>query len=156
MSMKCVAVNHSNGQEMKIAWAAGFFDGDGCTAITKQWLPLRKNPTYRLRLVVAQNCLETLQVFLDALGEHGFFSSPKETLKMNKRVHYLIYEGRHALAVLNKLLPYLVRKPMGAKAAMLFWQEGLMGTLPGPKGLPPDAWVRREYWFKKIKLLDKR
>ncbi len=62
MSMKCGMLAQAN-DEIKHAWAAGFFDGDGCTSITRQQVQGRKNETFRLRLTIAQNCLETLQVF---------------------------------------------------------------------------------------------
>ncbi len=155
MSMKCGMLAQAN-DEIKHAWAAGFFDGDGCTSITRQQVQGRKNETFRLRLTIAQNCLETLQVFEAVIGEKAHVNSPPETLATNRPIHYLIYTGLHAVAALRKMLPYLVRKQMGARAALAFWEEGRMGTLPGPKGLPAEVWKRRLYWFKKIKMLSKR
>lgn len=36
------------------------------------------------------------------------------------------------LVGMRKMEPYMVRKRTGALAAMRFWEEGRMGTLPGP------------------------
>lgn len=139
-----------------IAWAAGFFDGDGCTSIVRQQVPGRKNLTYRLRLTLVQNCKETLTHFERVVGEHAFITTPGPKLEFNKQIYSLIYDGRHALAALRKMEPHLVRKRMGALAAMRFWEEGRMGTLPGPKGFGSEVWKAREYWFKKLRLMDKR
>lgn len=157
MSMKCDKAALSMPQnDIQLAWAAGFFDGDGCTSITKQQVEGRKNKTYRLRLTLVQNCQDTLKHFERVLDEQAFITTPGPKLEYNKQIFSLIYDGRHALAVLQKLQPYLIRKRMGALAAMRFWQEGRMGTLPGPKGFDAEVWKAREYWFKKLKMLHQR
>lgn len=157
MSMKCdMDSTPMPSSDINLAWAAGFFDGDGCTSITKQQVEGRKNKTYRLRLTLVQNCPDTLKHFERVLDEHAFITTPGPKMEYNKQIYSLIYSGRHAVAVLQKLHPHLVRKKMGASAAMRFWQEGRMGTLPGPKGFDADVWKAREYWFKKLKMLHQR
>ena len=139
-----------------ICWAAGFFDGDGCTSIVRQQVEGRKNLTYRLRLTLVQNCKETLLHFQRVVGEHAFIVTPGDKLQFNKQIYSLIYDGRHAVAALSKLEPYMFRKKMGAQAALKFWEEGRMGTWPGPKGFGPEVWKKRDYWFKKMRLMSKR
>lgn len=155
--MKCdVGADLMRHRDTDVAWAAGFFDGDGCTSISKQQVKGRKNLTYRLRLFIVQNCKETLLHFKRVVGEHAFITTPGPKLENNKQVYTLVYEGWHAVAALEKLVPHLVRKKHGAQAAMLFWQEGRMGTLPGCNGFDAEVWRKRAYWFKKLRMLDKR
>ena len=52
----------------KLAWCAGLFDGDGSIGISRQHLPGRKNPTYRLVLSLVQNCDVTIRKFRDYLA----------------------------------------------------------------------------------------
>ncbi len=157
MTMKSdIEVNRMPQNDIAIGWAAGFFDGDGCTSISKQQVKGRKNLTYRLRLYIAQNCKETLLHFKRVVDVHAFITTPGPKLENNKQMFTLVYEGWHAIAALEKLAPHLVRKKHGAQAAMLFWQEGRMGTLPGCNGFGPEVWKKRAYWFKKLRMLDKR
>lgn len=136
-----------------IAWCAGFFDGDGCTTISKQQIRGRKNLTYRLRIVLTQNDLETLWHYQAVMGEQSFVTKMSDRPNVNRAVYMLVYEGRHALAALNKMLPHLVRKRAGADAANRFWIEGEMGKRPGPMGLPSSAWAAREHWFQRLRRL---
>lgn len=133
-----------------LSWAAEFFDGDGTVIISKQQLPKRKNVTYRLRACVVQNCKETLIHFLEVLGEDHCLVKVRRQIAHNRQIFSLNYEGSHALAVLRKLEPHLVRKKIEALAAFQFWNEARMGTLPGPMGFPPEVWRSREYWRAKL------
>jgi hypothetical protein len=134
-----------------LAWCAGFFDGDGCISIVKQWLPGRKNATFRLRLTLVQNCIETLKAFQRTVQERSFMATPGPRVEHNRQIYSLIYDGRHALNVLHKLEPHLVRKRTTALAAMRFWREGRMGAYPGPSGFDKEIWAARDYWFNKLK-----
>jgi hypothetical protein len=134
-----------------LAWCAGFFDGDGCVSITRQQVPDRKNPTFRLRLTLVQNCVETLQAFQRGVAEASFITSQGPRVEHNRQVYSLIYEGRHALRALQKMEPHLIRKRTSALAAHAFWEEGRMGVCPGPKGFGPEVWAARTYWFSKLK-----
>lgn len=151
MSGKMMAIWMASGSETALAWCAGFLDGDGCVSITKQQMPGRKNLTYRLRLTLVQNCLETLEAFQAAVGEKSFVTTQGPKLEHNRQIYSLIYDGQHALAALTKLEPYLVRKRMSSIAARMFWSDGRMGTLPGPKGFDKEVWRTREYWFNKLR-----
>lgn len=133
-----------------LSWAAGFFDGDGSVLISRQRMPRRKNITYRLRACVVQNCMETIAHFLEVVDESYCLVKVRRQIEHNRQIYSLNYEGTHALAVLRKLEPYLVRKRIEALAVFEFWTEARMGTLPGPKGFPPEVWRSREYWREKL------
>lgn len=138
---------------LNLSWCAGFYDGDGCGTITKQQVPGRKHPTYRLRLYLVQNCHVTLHHFQSTLGESCCFTKVKRRMDHNKQIYVLAYDGRHALAVLTKIEPYLIRKRIEAQAAFQFWTLARMGTYSGPDGFPPEVWEEREYWYRKLQRL---
>lgn len=146
---------HTSTSMIDLSWAAGFFDGDGAVLISRQQVSGRKNLTYRLKACVVQNCWKTIKHFRDVLDEqHGMFEV-KRAIEHNRQVYSLVYDGRHALAVLQKLEPYLVRKQVHARAAFRFWSEAEMGKLPGMRGLSADVWRRRRYWYDKLQQLNK-
>lgn len=135
MNMKCnIEATRVPQSDSAVTWAAGFFEGDGCTSISKQQVSGRKNLTYRLRLLLLRNCKETLIHFERVVGERAFITTPGQRLEHNKQTFMLVYEGRHALAALQKLTASSCSQKDRALAAMRFWQEGRMGTLPGHKG----------------------
>ena len=136
-----------------LQWCSGFMDGDGCISITKQRMPGRKNLTYRLRLTLVQNSIETLLAFQRAMAEHSFVTTPGPRIEHNRQIYSLIYDGRHALNALVKLSPHLIRKRVEAVGAIRFWHEGRMGSYPGPRGFGPEVWAARAYWFNKLKKL---
>lgn len=140
---------------LALSWAAGFFDGDGGVGISKQQLYGRKNPTYRLRANVVQNCWQTISHFRDVIDEPHFMAEVRRQIEHNKQIYSLVYDGVHALAVLRKLEPFLIRKRTQALAAFRFWEEAHMGTLPGMRGLPPDVWKKRQFWYAKLQKLNK-
>ena len=136
-----------------LAYCAGLFDGDGCIFISRQQLPGRKNLTYRLWLSIVQNDLETLQKFHRNIGGPHFLAVIKRQVTHNRQVYDLRYSGLHALRALRLIHDDLIRKKCESEVAQEFWTEGLMGVLPGPKGLPPDIWKIRERFRRKLSKL---
>ena len=149
MSMKS-SVEHQ-GRAISAAWAAGFLDGNGCLSISRQQLHGRKNMTYRLWIRVVQTSEATLRHFQELLDTPSVITLTQPQMQQRKRFFTLIYECQHALSVLQKLQPYLVLKADQADSAMRFWQEGRMGTLPGPRGFEQEVWDRREHWFNEFR-----
>lgn len=145
MSMKQSPTNHCS--EISIAWAAGFLDGNGCVSISKHHIRGRKNQTYRLWIRVVQTCEKTLRHFQKLMDTPSAVSLTEPKNRQHKRCFTLIYEGRHALSVLDKLSPYLVLKAEQAESAASFWKQGCMGISPGPRGFDEDVWEQRERWF---------
>jgi hypothetical protein len=56
------------------AWAAGFFDGEGCTTWTKAYPPLKKKPY--LRIVITQKDRRALHRFQAAVRGIGRVGGP--------------------------------------------------------------------------------
>lgn len=138
---------------LQLAWAAGIFDGDGCVIISNTLQPGRKNRTYRLTLSLVQNCYCTIEHFRDTLALPNFLAKIRRTKKHNRQVYDLRYDGRHAVAALKLMQPYLVRKSTEGEVALEFWIDGCMGVLPGRNGIPQDIWKTRARFCKKMKKL---
>lgn len=145
---------HHAGQvnrDTKLAYCAGLFDGDGAVLISRQQLPGRKNRTYRLTLSVVQNCYRTLARFRDVIGQQHCLVEIRRTKQHNRQIYDIRYDGRHAVAALQLMLPHLVRKKIEAEVAIDFWTDARMGVYPGPKGLPPEVWETRDRFFRKMR-----
>jgi len=136
-----------------IAWAAGFFDGDGCITATWQARTGRPNPDMRIQVTVSQNDYRTLQHFQRIVGAHGKIYPLKRQAVHNRQCWYLVYWGQHAVDVLRLLLPYLRRKRQEALLCMQINQAGNLTTHPGPGGHSADIWKLRRQFFEKLKRL---
>lgn len=137
----------------KLAWAAGFVDGEGCIHILKQKYKSRAGEIkyyHVLRLHIAQNNLEVLEYLRDVLGVHGNIHKLRRTVSTNRQGYTLNFGSSHAREVIELLCPYLVRKLPEALAVIQFWKEGQMDLRTGRKPLPEAIWNIREWWYRKL------
>ncbi len=87
--------------ELELAWAAGFFDGEGSTNISKT-----KTGWY-LRISIVQNDREVLDRFHKAIGGLGKVTGPNQySYNKNPWYRYSLV-GSKAHAALGLLFPYL-------------------------------------------------
>ena len=108
----------------RVAWAAGFFDGEGCISIGKPINKrLRKDGTgyrhtwYQLQAIVAQRNRRPLEVLV------GLFGGNITIVKIHGSSYfYLRMHGPKAMAMLQRLLPFLVLKQEQAELAIRFQQ----------------------------------
>lgn len=107
---------------MERAWAAGFFDGEGCVHIAE--LKTRYGLRHCLRITVTQRKIEPLTRFTYAVGVEGSM----EFKQQGKGCWQLVYAGPKAQAVLRALLPFLSLKKQEAELAIKFQDRML------PKG----------------------
>jgi hypothetical protein len=135
----------------QLAWAAGFIDGDGCVTAVWQTHPGGATPSVRIRVIIVQNDHHTLHVLQHYLGERGALNVLKRQPNQNRQPYQLQYDGRHAIAVLTKIRPFLVRKAAEADACQSLFKEGALDKCPGPKGHSPEIIERREYWVKRLR-----
>jgi hypothetical protein len=82
--------------DAELAWAAGFFDGEGHIAYRKR----------RLMMAVAQTNREPLERFLDAVGG-GRIYGPYSKGQQVKQVWHWQATGANVIPLMEKLLPYL-------------------------------------------------
>lgn len=91
--------------DTEIAWAAGFYDGEGCTSNSTA------SGRYRyLSLQISQAEPTTLHRFWEAVGQIGKVYGPyvREDRPGHHRRHWRYQaHNRDALAVIELLLPYL-------------------------------------------------
>lgn len=91
-----------------LAWAAGFFDGEGCVGLWKNPSGRHSAKFRRLTAAVSQNDEATLLVFHKLLG--GRFSGPYRATG-NRVGHYrLAFSGQAVIDLYAKLKDFLVFK----------------------------------------------
>lgn len=137
----------------KLAWAAGFIDGEACVHIAKQRYGQTRNPTFRLGVYITQNDRPTLETLRECLGIDTPIHKVKAAHNHRRQCYTLNYTGIAALKVLHMLLPYLVRKRSEAEAAFAYWTEGRVGEHTRGKPVPPHIVAVREHYFELMKQL---
>lgn len=84
--------------EGELAWAAGFFDGEGCTYFKKN--------DRALSITISQNNAGVLKRFQRAVGE-GHVHGPYLYKYRPNTFYSFSSDGSKALKILEKLWPYL-------------------------------------------------
>lgn len=120
-----------------LAWAAGFFDGEGTAGCWKNNNGTG-NPNYRrLTASIAQNDKHTLEVFQQALGGH--LAGPFRAIGSTGGHWRLTFSGASVVALYKALKPFLIFKgPQFEKAIGEYdaYQSSRVHNKPGPKGIP--------------------
>ena len=136
---------------LDLAWAAGFFDGEGCIHIARQTYGISgRRPTYRMRLDISQNNISVLQEFEWAVGIRGRHYTLQRTAKQNRPCYSLAFDGVAAFEVLERLIDMLRRKKCEAELAAEFRRECDIHRHFGSKGCPPELWRLRFSYYKKM------
>jgi hypothetical protein len=137
-----------------LANAAGFFDGEGCIHIARQLHPgSRRGYIYRLVVTLSQNHLVSLIDFQELVGVAGRLYHRGRQGTTNRDWYTLNFDGKSAEAVLDALLPYLLRKRQEADAALHFQRHCHINTHFGPKGCPAEIWAKRDALYRKLRSL---
>jgi hypothetical protein len=131
--------------DLPLAWAAGIIDGEGYVgAYWARFSPsLTRNPSAILKVSISQNHLPTLVRLQEVLQVHGRIRPAPKTVKYRRPVFYLTYENRHALEVMRRVMPYLVRKRPNVHLCEALYAKGCIGVKPGPDGHPLSVWTLR-------------
>jgi len=138
--------------DARLGWAAGFLDGEGCIHIAKQIYSSRRSCTYRLGVHVTQNDRSALEHFRRVVGIDAPIYLVKRAANHRRQCYTLNFSGEKALHLLNKLLPFLQRKYLEAKAAIGFWAESRVGGRRG-KRVEAELTAIREFYFELLKKL---
>lgn len=143
--------------EADVGWAAGILDGEGCIHIACQTFPAtsKRRPNYRLRVHIAQTSRTLLEEFEWVVGICGTITQPEVTNKQRRVCYSLSYDGLSAFAVVEFLFEHLRRKRPHALEVKNFRRECDIHTHPGPDGHPPEVWQRREWYYKRIRALNR-
>lgn len=144
-------------EQEKLIWAAGFFDGEGCTSIAKQSTKYGKDraltsTNYCLGVSICQKVKEPLDVF------HQFFGGHLYSYEV-KGVTYWRWHtwSAGALHVLQTLKPYLILKAERARVCIDFQVDLTKWNAEyGRRGYPDFVKQARESYFVWMRDLNKR
>ena len=133
---------------LKLAWAAGFFDGEGYVTIGQRG-PYKGHKAHYLRVGINHVGKKPLYVMQELLGGCLQYQNP-EKVRGNRipRTRW-ITNGSTAASVLKLLLPYLVNK----KEVALLGLE-LHSTMRHGRKVTPEMYAYREGIKQKIKDLN--
>lgn len=106
-----------NDRDRKIAWAAGFFDADGCINISRQ----QGNTYSRLMVILVQKSVKPIEAFA-ALWPKGWININHRDHASGKRTGYYRFtlSGKNAADALVEMLPHMVDKRDQAVLAVEF------------------------------------
>jgi hypothetical protein len=110
-----------------LAWAAGFFDGDGHVGLASG-LQVELTQKYRLPLVR----------FRELLGPGTFYQTKRPYERNPSCLWELAYYGESGKRVLTALLPYLVAKRTEAELALQCYEACYVGRRGGRKRTPVE------------------
>ena len=113
----------------KIAWAAGFIDGEGCIIMAKSYPKGAKLPTYRVDVIVA-NAEEPPLYQLHRLFGGRIGMPKKATDKQRASYEWRSTGSAHAARTLKILLPYFLIK--GPQAVVAIEAASHFGTVKHP------------------------
>jgi hypothetical protein len=102
------------------AWAAGFFDGEGCVSVVLY------RERFMMRLYVGNTDVRPLYIFKGLFG--GSIGARGAKIPNAKPAYYWQATSQQALTALREMLPYLVVKRGQAELALQF------GELIRPRG----------------------
>lgn len=92
-------------KQIELAWAAGFFDGEGCVTYVNH---SGKSRTRALRINITQRFSEVLYRFRDAVGGIGRVNGPYAARgRKNPLYVYSVTKQADVKAVYGKLKPFL-------------------------------------------------
>ena len=91
----------------ELAWAAGFFDGEGCCSVFR--VKDREKPYSYTSLQISQSDIRPLERFKAAIGSCGHLYGPHDRHRPNTRPEYTWRCNRyeHVQAVIALLWKYL-------------------------------------------------
>jgi len=147
--------------ETDLAWAAGFFDGEGCVTVAADGKPRRRlrRTSYRLHITVSNTKLAPLERFKTLFGgavyqqrQNGEKAGLAVDSAGRKASYFWMIPGRAAQRVLASLLPYLCTRHEQAAAALAFPIVGRTGNV----GLPSHIAAGQAAIYHELRRLNKR
>jgi hypothetical protein len=127
-------------REEKVAWTAGFFDGEGCILITNNSKGKGKKRSKALRIAVSQKDRRPLEFLQDLYGG---------TISPNRQGERLLWvwwlSNRQAANVLEEIAPMLIGKRDEAMLALEFQRRrNKHGVIRSSSQHQWDDWARLE------------
>lgn len=128
-------------ENLFLAWAAGFFDGEGCVMVEKsKELACKHGFRTSLHVTVTQTSKPCLELFLARFGGSILTSENRTPNGRRWAVQYRwVARNEEALAFLFAIKPYVVVKKSQVCAALAYPLKSDDGKKYGSKGNPiPD------------------
>jgi hypothetical protein len=119
---------------LELAWAAGFFDGEGCTILDVQ----RSGFSY-VRLCIKQVVRENLERFMAAVGGVGTLNGPYQKVENAQPISRYRVSGTGAREALKLLWPYLGEAKRQQAARALAGEVNKGGVLPAKRTHCPNG-----------------
>lgn len=120
--------------ETEAAWAAGFFDGEGCTSFFSTAAPdERAGRRNHIKVTITQNDREVLDRFLAVVGIGAIYAAPKY-----HRFSYQAQGYEKARTVIRVIWPYLgrLKREQWERAEQRWLTEKLPPLRPSRAGQP--------------------
>jgi hypothetical protein len=107
----------------ELAWAAGFYDGEGCTYMNKQ----------RPSMTIAQGTKEPLERFVRAVGFGRIYGPYKYST--NRQPHWVLYINgeKPVVETFEKLKPWLCSIKRRQAEDVIARRAAFVPKKPGPK-----------------------
>ena len=112
-------------RQLDLAWAAGFFDGEGSVSLRRTWTKATNRKTYSLYLRLCQVDRAVLQHFVDVVGYGKIAATPRQYGKhsgLRAPTYAWCAAGAGSEVILTALLPYLTLKRERALLALEYRQ----------------------------------
>lgn len=106
---------------LKLSYAAGFIDGEGCIAITKYKKPIAKSPSYAISVTFGQKDGDVVDWFI------GNFGGYSHTVKRDGSYIWRTSD-RKAYEILKQIEPFLRYKRPQAQLAIRFYERSIIGN----------------------------
>ena len=137
------------------AYAAGFFDGEGCISINKlKRRDISKGYHYTLKIQATNNVREVIGRFAEAYGGHIGLKRPRAG--ENRKLGYTWnVTSWGAIAFLKEIFPFLIVKRQQAEIAFRF-QDSMRHTGNRWRRAPDAEAHNREDLYQQIRKLNER
>ena len=136
----------------KLAWMAGFFDGEGSVCILRtKATGTRRTPAYDLRISIGNTSEDALETFAQNFGAKIHTVRKQASTKQQYRWHVC---GERAAMVLRALLPFLRVKHKQALLGLEYIAARTPVALGAVLTTPEEIALREEYYQKMLDLND--
>lgn len=135
----------------ELAWAAGFFDGEGSVSLIWTTHTTNTNPWWNLKVTVTNCDRPSLERFVAAVGVGRIYT--KKPVEGRQVTHYVMAGSLVAERILRGLLPYLLTKKRVAELAI---EARTCGQRRPYENIPEERWLRMIEIENAIKALNGR
>lgn len=137
------------------AYAAGFFDGEGCACIRVSTSP-KGRTEYKAAIIIMQADLRPLQWLQDRFG--GCLNPHRHNAVYHGRkvVWALEFHGRYIDRFLSIVQPFIIVKSQPVEIMLAFRKHVLGNRNPGKRGVSPEQNQQRSVFREQMRIANRR